>query len=136
MHKLALLDKAFSALANSHRRSIITALSLQPLSISRLAEFENLSLPAIHKHIALLEEAELIHRRKIGRSNFLVLNHESFFLVQQWLMQHQTQWGSAMASLANYEPEKSKQHRQLYSLPDSSSEVKKVVDNNKRKDKQ
>lgn len=99
-----LLDKAFDALANAKRRAILTSLSLQPLSISKLAEFTSLSLPAIHKHIKVLEQANLIHRRKIGRSNFLVLNHDSLILVQNWLLQHQAHWGSAQATLENYSP--------------------------------
>lgn len=108
-----LLDKAFDALANDRRRRIITSLSLQPLSISRLAEFQKLSLPAIHKHIKILESASLIHRRKVGRTNFLVLNHESFKQVQDWLMMHQTHWGSAKATLDNYDPTKLAQPRLL-----------------------
>lgn len=119
MNKLPTLDKAFSALANSHRRAIITALSLQPLSISQLAEFEKLSLPAIHKHIALLEEAQLVHRRKIGRSNFLVINHVSLQLVQKWLLQHQTHWGSAKATLANYDPSNYSSFAQPSSMPNT-----------------
>ncbi len=129
------LNNAFSALANAKRRNVITALSLQPLSISQLAEFENLSLPAIHKHIAVLEEAQLVHRRKIGRSNFLVLNNDSLFTVQEWLLQHQTQWGSSKATLENYDPEKRKHYSQLSSWPNTMSKTKKVVDN-KRKDNQ
>lgn len=111
-----LLDKAFDALANSHRRDIISALALQPLSISTLAEWQKLSLPAIHKHIKVLEGCNLILRRKIGRSNFLVLNHEALTEVQDWLTQHQTYWGSAKATLANYTPKPSNS-RQPTSLP-------------------
>ena len=47
-YSVGLLDKAFDALANKHRRDIISALALQPLSISTLAEWQGLSLPAIH----------------------------------------------------------------------------------------
>jgi DNA-binding transcriptional ArsR family regulator len=109
MNEISILDKAFDALANEKRRSIITSLSLQPLSISKLAQFNDLSLPAIHKHIKILEQAELVCRRKIGRTNFLVLNHDSLILVQQWLLQHQAHWGSAKATLENYAPPRSAQ---------------------------
>ncbi len=119
MKETDLLDKAFDALASAHRRAIITALSLQPRSISQLADFQRLSLPAIHKHIKTLESAQLIHRRKIGRSNFLVLNHRSFFLVQKWLLQHQTHWGSATATLANYDPSRGAQFAQSLSKSNS-----------------
>jgi predicted transcriptional regulator len=49
------LDLLFGALANEHRREIIYSLGLQPSSISRLASLRGLSLPAIHKHITVLE---------------------------------------------------------------------------------
>lgn len=97
-----ILDKTFDALANPKRRDIITSLALQPLSISKLAQFNNLSLPAIHKHIKNLEEANLIKRRKIGRTNFLILNYESLVMVQNWLLKHHAHWGSSYATLENY----------------------------------
>ncbi len=80
------LDKVFEALANKHRREIIYVLSLQPCSISKLAFLRNLSLPAIHKHIEVLERGGMVTRRKIGQTNFLTLNRESFRGLQDWLM--------------------------------------------------
>jgi DNA-binding transcriptional ArsR family regulator len=103
-YSLSSMDKAFGALANAHRRGIISALALQPLSINTLAEWQSLSLPAIHKHIKILEGCNLVHRRKIGRSNFLALNYEGLKHVQDWLHIHQTHWGSAKATLTNYQP--------------------------------
>jgi DNA-binding transcriptional ArsR family regulator len=80
------LDNVFQALANKHRREIIYVLSLQPCSISKLAFLRNLSLPAIHKHIEVLEKGGLVTRRKIGQTNFLTLNPESFRALQDWLI--------------------------------------------------
>jgi DNA-binding transcriptional ArsR family regulator len=96
------LDKIFEALANKHRREIIRVLSLQPSSISQLASMRGLSLPAIHKHIKLLEDAGLIRRKKIGRTNFLALNRESLRGLQDWVMQYHTYWGSDEETLENY----------------------------------
>ena len=96
------LDDIFEALANNHRREIIYILSLQPCSISRLASMRNLSLPAIHKHIKVLEKASLISRKKMGRTNFLTLNRESLRGVQDWVNQYHTYWGSKEETLANY----------------------------------
>ena len=80
------LDNVFEALANKHRREIIYILSLQPASISKLAFLRNLSLPAIHKHIEILEKGGLVTRRKIGQTNFLTLNPESLRGLQDWLI--------------------------------------------------
>jgi DNA-binding transcriptional ArsR family regulator len=80
------LDNIFEALANIHRREIIYVLSLQPCSISKLAFLRNLSLPAIHKHIEVLEKGGIVTRRKIGQTNFLTLNRESLRGLQDWLI--------------------------------------------------
>jgi len=84
------LDDVFEALANKHRREIIYILSLQPSSISKLAFLRNLSLPAIHKHIEVLEKGGLVTRRKIGQTNFLTLNPESLRGLQDWLIRINT----------------------------------------------
>lgn len=79
------LDNVFAALASKHRREIIYLLSLQPCSISKLAFLRNLSLPAIHKHIDILEKGGMITRRKVGQTNFLTLNRSSLRGLQDWL---------------------------------------------------
>jgi DNA-binding transcriptional ArsR family regulator len=96
------LDVIFEALASKHRREIIYALGLQPHSISQLASQQDLSLPAIHKHIKILERAGMIVRKKIKQTNFLALNKESLRGLQDWLMQYQTYWGSDEETLENY----------------------------------
>ena len=96
------LDNVLEALANKHRREIVYILSLQPCSISQLASMRDLSLPAIHKHIKILENADLIVRKKIGRSNFLTLNRDSLRALQDWLMQFHAYWGSSEETLENY----------------------------------
>ena len=80
------LDIIFEALANKHRREIIYIFSLEPCSISKLAFLRNLSLPAIHKHIEVLEKGGIVTRRKIGQTNFLILNRESLRGLQDWFV--------------------------------------------------
>ena len=80
------LDIIFEALAHKHRREIIYVLSLGPCSISKLAFLRNLSLPAIHKHIEILEKGGMVTRRKIGQTNFLTLNRTSLRGLQDWLI--------------------------------------------------
>jgi len=96
------LDNVFEALANKHRREIIYVLSLQPCSISKLASMRNLSLPAIHKHIEILEKGGLIIRKKIGQTNFLTLNRAALRVLQDWVTQYHTYWGNDEATLENY----------------------------------
>ena len=67
------LDRLFAALGNGHRREIVHQLGLQPSPISRLAAARGLSLPAMTKHVHVLEAAGLVTRRKLGRTTFLAL---------------------------------------------------------------
>ena len=96
------LDRVFEALANKHRREMIYALGLQPHSISQLASMRELSLPAIHKHIKILEDSGLIKTKKIGRTHFLALNRQSLLSLQDWLSQYHAYWGNDEETLENY----------------------------------
>jgi DNA-binding transcriptional ArsR family regulator len=100
----ASLDLAFAAFANSHRREIVRLLGLQPYSISRLAAIRGLSLPAIDRHVRILEKAGLVRRRKLGRTTFLALDRASIRDVQSWLGQFHAYWGTEEESLENYQP--------------------------------
>ena len=98
----AVLDIVLEALANPHRRDIVYVLGLQPCAISQLARMRGLSLPAIHKHIKILENAGLVSRRKAGRTTYLTLNPQRLRLLQDWAGQFRTYWGSDQASFENY----------------------------------
>ena len=96
------LDRVFAALANKRRRKIVYSLGLQPASISQLANQQRLSLPAIHRHIKVLEQAKLVRRKKSGRVNFLALDRSGLLLIQDWVLQYQAYWGSQEETLENY----------------------------------
>ncbi len=96
------IDKIFDALANEHRRGMIHMLAYRPATISQLATPFGLSLPAIHKHIKVLLDADLIRVEKSGRSRYVALNPDSLDLAKQWLSQYHTHWGSRHETLENY----------------------------------
>jgi DNA-binding transcriptional ArsR family regulator len=69
------LEPAWRALANPTRRAILDLLSEEPLSTGSLADaFEGLSRFAIMQHLRVLEDAELVIRRKQGRTTVNHLN--------------------------------------------------------------
>lgn len=103
------LDKVFDALANEHRREIIHALGSRPWSISELASLRGLSLPAIHRHIKTLEEADMVARKKIGRTNLLAIRRQPLRGLQDWVRQFHPYWGDDKESLENYADHLSKQ---------------------------
>ena len=98
------LDGVLAALANRHRREIVGLLALHPHSISRLAELRGLSLPAINKHVGVLEQAGLVGRRKFGRTTFLTLGRAPILALRDWLGGFHAHWGTDNDSLENYRP--------------------------------
>lgn len=96
------LSPVFEALSNHHRREIVSALGLQPRSISQLASQRGLSLPAIHKHIRMLEDAGLVIRKKVGRTNFLALHRAPLRGLQAWVEEFHPYWGDERETLENY----------------------------------
>ena len=96
------LDELFTALSNSKRRDIVGLLALHPATVKQLADREDLSLPAIHKHIRLLESSGLIVRKKVGRTNFVALRRTGLKQVQNWAQQFRTDWGNDKETLENY----------------------------------
>lgn len=96
------LSPVFDALANEHRREIIRLLALQPHAISQLADLRDLSLPAMHRHVRVLEEAGMVRRRKVGRTNFLALERAPLTRLQEWMHQFHPWWGTDAESLENY----------------------------------
>ena len=96
------LDQVLAALANEKRRRIVYTLGLQPASIGQLAEQQRSSLPAIHRHIKVLERAKLVRRKKSGRINFLALDRKGLLLMQDWIRQYHAYWGTNEETLENY----------------------------------
>ena len=99
----AVLDSVLEALANPHRREIVYVLGLQPCAISQLARMRGLSLPAIYKHVKVLQNAGLVTSRKTGRTTYLTLNPQRLRLLQDWAAQFHTYWGSDQATFENYQ---------------------------------
>ena len=98
------LDGVFGALANSRRRGMVELLALHPDSISRLAGAAGLSLPAMDKHVRILESAGLVRRRKTGRTTFLALDRSGLLALQAWIAAFHPYWGTEAETLENYGP--------------------------------
>ena len=61
------LDATFSALSDPTRRAILARLAQGEAQVTELAEPFGISLPAVSKHLKVLEKAQLITRHKGGR---------------------------------------------------------------------
>jgi DNA-binding transcriptional ArsR family regulator len=96
------IDAVFVALGNPRRRAIVDTLSFRPATVSQLAAEHHLSLAAIHRHIRVLEEANIIERRKVGRVNFVALKRRALRAAQAWMSQYHLEWGNDAETLENY----------------------------------
>jgi DNA-binding transcriptional ArsR family regulator len=65
------VDRVFHALADGTRRDILRRTAQREESISALARHYAMSLPAVQKHVAVLERAGLVAKRRHGREQLL-----------------------------------------------------------------
>ena len=96
------LDLVFRALGDKTRRALLARLSLKPAMVTELAEPFDLSLPAVSRHIKVLEHARLITRTVDGRVHHCELKGESLRAVDQWLHHYRRFWDANLESLARY----------------------------------
>jgi DNA-binding transcriptional ArsR family regulator len=96
------LDPVFAALSDPTRRAILTRLIQGEATVTQVAKPFNKSLPAISKHIKILEEAGLLARRKDGRIHHLRLVALPLKNAMGWLEQYQGFWESQLDSLEQF----------------------------------
>ena len=103
----ASLDLTFSALADPTRRAILSHLSKKEASVLELAEPFRISLPAISKHLRVLENANLIARRREGRVHRIRLNAAPLQDISEWIEHYRIFWQQALDRFEMYLKEES-----------------------------
>jgi DNA-binding transcriptional ArsR family regulator len=96
------LDLTFAALSDPTRRDILRLLSNGESRITELAEPFSMSLPAVSKHLVVLERAGLLRRRKIGREHRLELNAVPMEAAAEWIEEYRKFWEGSLDRLAHY----------------------------------
>ena len=96
------LDATFAALADSTRRQILATLSKGPARVTDLAEPFPISLPAISRHLRVLEQAGLLKRVRQGREHRLKLRAAPLRAAVQWMEQYERFWEGSLDSLARF----------------------------------
>ncbi len=86
------LDAAFAALANPTRRAILAQLARGEATVNTLAEPFDMTLPAISKHIRVLENAGLITRGRDAQFRPCTLNTQPLQVVASWTDQYRHIW--------------------------------------------
>lgn len=103
------LDRLFRALADTTRRDIIArVMSGENASVSRLAARYDMSLAAVQKHVAVLEEAGLVTKHTHGRERLVRGNPDQLARARRLLVQLEHLWverfGQLDAVLADPRP--------------------------------
>lgn len=93
------LDTTFGALADPIRRAILIRLSKGEETVGALAEPFGVSLPAISRHLKVLEEAELIVNERRGKHRFCRLLPGRLAEAQGWLDFHRVFWDGSFDRL-------------------------------------
>jgi DNA-binding transcriptional ArsR family regulator len=97
-----LLDAVFHALGDRTRRALLARLAKRPAMITELADPFAMSLPAVSRHIRVLERAGLVTRSVDGRMHRCSLNPKPFKTIEGWLTHYRKFWEDNLAALAQY----------------------------------
>lgn len=96
------LDLVFKALGDQTRREILARLADKPAMVGELAEPFNMSLPAVGKHLRVLEKAGLVERKINGRIHHCSLSPIPLHRAELWLEQYSRFWNETLDSLATH----------------------------------
>lgn len=85
-------DRVFAALADATRRDIVRRAIDGEEGVAELAEHYPMSFAAVQKHVAVLERAGLVTKRRIGRRKVVRTNVEGLRVAQRLLERYEELW--------------------------------------------
>jgi DNA-binding transcriptional ArsR family regulator len=94
------LDAVFAALAHPVRRAIVERLAEGECAVGELAAPHRVSLPAISRHLRVLEEAGLLEQTPDGRVRRCALKAAPLSAAFAWIVQYRIFWEDALDALA------------------------------------
>lgn len=92
----------FNSLADSTRADILQRLSNGSLSVGDIAKLYPMSLPAISKHLRILEQSGMITRERRGRRQYIQLRPNSINAASDYLEQYRSVLNTRLESFSNY----------------------------------
>jgi len=96
------LNRTFAALADPTRRRILAHLTRGDKRVTHLARPHDMSLPAVSKHLRVLENAGLLLRRRYGRVHQMQLNAKPLRQAAEWVEGYRKFWEGSLDRLAEY----------------------------------
>lgn len=96
------LDGVFQALGDATRRELLSILAEGERTTTALAEPFVLSRPAISKHLKVLLDAGLVHRRRSGRRQIYTLSGAPLGEAAEWLLTYRDFWRASLKALETH----------------------------------
>ncbi|MBL8523725.1 MAG: winged helix-turn-helix transcriptional regulator [Betaproteobacteria bacterium] len=96
------LDAVFTALAHPARRAMLARLCKGEATVGELAEPLEMSLPAVTKHLKMLEKAELISRSRNAQWRPCRLEEAPLNTASEWIEEQRKVWEARLDRLENY----------------------------------
>lgn len=96
------LTLTLAAIADPTRRAILARLKAGPASVVELTEPFRISQQAVSKHLAHLERAGLVRKRRVGRKHICELSPEPIRAVATWADDYRRQWEGAFTRLHEF----------------------------------
>jgi len=96
------LDQVFHALSDRTRRALLARLEQSPASIGELAQPFAMSLPAVSKHLRVLESAGLVERVVDGRVHRCSFAPGPLRDIEAWLAHYRAFWTDQLDALADF----------------------------------
>ena len=96
------LDLVFGALADATRRGIVERLAVSDATVTELAAPFSISLPAISRHLKVLERASLITRSQQGRWRRARLSPTTLAGAATWLARYERLWAESLDRLDDH----------------------------------
>ena len=106
------LDATFAALADPTRRAIVARLASGSATVNELAEPFDISLPAISRHLKVLEGAGLIRREVEAQHRRCHLRPDALKPAEDWIERTRAFWSEKFDALETYLDDKAKQKEQ------------------------
>lgn len=104
-----ILNATFAALSDPTRRAILARLAEGEAQVTELAEPFGMSLPAVSKHLKVLEKASLIQRHVDGRIHRFSVNPEPMASAKSWIETYQQFWEQQLDALGAFLEQTSQQ---------------------------
>jgi DNA-binding transcriptional ArsR family regulator len=96
------LSLIFQALSDPTRRAMLARLGQGAVPVTELARPTGMALPTILRHLAVLEEAELIATEKTGRTRMCSARPETLAATEGWLADQRAVWEARTDRLEDY----------------------------------